>query len=92
MRIDLNQLSLGNVEREDKARKASGKGQGAPAVEDKASFSSDSLNLSSLEAQALASPEVREGKVEALRQAIQNGDYKVEPDKIAQAILQHNRR
>jgi len=91
MRIDLNQVSLGNVGREVNGKKAAGKASGAASPEDKASFSSDNLDLASLEAQALASPSVRQDRVEALRQAIQNGEYKLEPEKIAHAILQNRR-
>jgi len=87
MRIDLNQLSLGNVGRELNAKKSAGKASSSASPEDKASFSSDSLDLPSLEAQVLASPEVRQEKVDALRAGIQNGQYKAEPDKIAQAIV-----
>jgi len=90
MRIDLNQLSLGNVGREVNGKKITGKQSGPVSPEDKASFSSDALDLPSLEAQALSSPGIRQDKVEALRQAIQRGEYKVEPDKIAHAILQQN--
>jgi len=92
MRIDLNQLSLGNVGNEVNGKKVAGKHSGSTSPEDKASFSSDSLDIPSLEAQVLASPDIRQDKVEALRQAIQNGEYSVEPDKIAQAILQQNKR
>jgi flagellar biosynthesis anti-sigma factor FlgM len=35
-------------------------------------------------------PQIRQDKVEALRQSIQNGEYRVEPEKIAQAILNRN--
>ena len=31
-------------------------------------------------------------KVEALRQAVQNGEYKLEADKTARAILEQNKR
>jgi negative regulator of flagellin synthesis FlgM len=92
MRIDLNNLSLNGVEREDKARKAGGKAPSAPSVEDKASLSVDTLSVSSLAAKAMAAPEVRQDKVEALRQAIQSGDYKVEPEKIARTILEQSKR
>lgn len=92
MRIDLNNISLNGVERDDKAKKAGSKAPSAPSVEDKTSLSADSLSVSSLETQAMAAPPVRQDKVEALRQSIQNGDYKVEPDKIARAILEHNQR
>jgi negative regulator of flagellin synthesis FlgM len=89
MRIDLTNISFHGVEREDKTRKAGSK---APStnVEDKASLSVDSLSVSALEAQAMNAPEIRQDKVEALRQSIQNGEYKVEPEKIARAILEHN--
>jgi len=91
MRIDLNGISLNGMEREDKTKKAGAKSPGASHVEDKASLSTDTLSLSSLEAKVQASPEVRQDKVEALRQAIQNGEYEVDPQKIAHAILEHNK-
>lgn len=40
-----------------------------------------------LAAKALESPETRQDKIEALRQAVQNGIYKIEPDKIAEAMI-----
>ncbi len=92
MRIDLNNILLNQVEREAQTRKAGSKAPSAPNVEDKTSLSSDALSTSSLEAQAMAAPAVRQDKVEALRQAVQNGEYKLEPDKIARAILQQNKR
>jgi len=88
MRIDLSNISLNGVQPDDKTRKAGSKAPSTPNVEDKASLSVDTLSLSSLTAQALAAPPVRQDKVEALRQSIQNGEYKVEPDKIARAILE----
>ncbi len=39
MRIDLNNISLNGVEREDKTRKAGSKAPSAPSVEDKTSLS-----------------------------------------------------
>jgi negative regulator of flagellin synthesis FlgM len=92
MRIDLNNISLPGLEREDKTRKAGSKAPSAPSVEDKTSLSVDTLSISSLEAQAMTSPQIRQDKVDALRQSIQNGDYRVEPEKIARAILDHNQR
>ncbi len=97
MRIDLNRISLeqisqSKIEREDQARKASGKGPAAPNVEDKASLSVDALSVSSLAAQALSAPSVRQDKVDALRQAVQSGEYKPDAEKTAQAILEQNKR
>jgi flagellar biosynthesis anti-sigma factor FlgM len=90
MRIDLTNISFQGVEPEQRARKAGSKAPSTPNVEDKASLSVDTLSVSSLEAQALSAPQIRHDKVEALRQSIQNGEYKVEPEKIAQAILDRN--
>ena len=95
MRIDLNSVSLNNIEREEKPKKAAGK-QSAGAniganIEDKATLSSGSLDTSPLEAQVLASPEVRQAKVEALRQQVQNGEYKVDADAVAKSILKYNK-
>ena len=85
-------ISFQGLEPENKTRKAGSKAPSTPNVEDKASLSVDTLSVSSLEAQALSAPQIRQDKVDALRQSIQNGDYKVEAEKIAQAILNHNQR
>jgi flagellar biosynthesis anti-sigma factor FlgM len=86
MRIDLNHISLPDLAGDEKTRKAGPKSVGA-SIEDTTSLSADSRSISSLQARALATPELRQDKIEALRQSIQNGDYKLEPDQIAQAIL-----
>ncbi len=91
MRIDLNSISLNNIEREDKSKKAAAKQSGTPNIEDKATLSSEALDISSLKAQVMATPEVRQDKVEALRQQVQSGQYKVDADEIAKSILKYNK-
>ena len=54
---------------------------------DRTTLSSDSLAVSSLTSQALAAGAGRSDRVETLRQAVNSGDYRLEPDVIAQAIL-----
>ncbi len=62
-----------------------------PAIgEDTATLSSDRFSPQSLTAKALESSEVRQDKVEALRQAVQNGDYKIDPAKIAEAMIRQS--
>jgi anti-sigma28 factor (negative regulator of flagellin synthesis) len=39
-----------------------------------------------LATQALSSPEVRQGTVDALRESVSSGQYQVDPNKIAVAI------
>jgi len=90
MRIDLNHISLQDLTREEKTRRAGLKSPSSPSVEDTTSLSADTQSLSSLQTQAMATPAIRQDKVEALRQAIQQGEYKLEPDQIAHAILNQN--
>ena len=40
----------------------------------------------------MAAPGVRQDRVEALRQQVQNREYNLDANKIAQAILQQNKR
>ena len=56
------------------------------AAQDTTSFHSDSNSVLSLATQALSSPEVRQGTVDALRESVSSGQYQVDPNKIAVAI------
>lgn len=55
-----------------------------------ASSSFDHVNVGALASLAMASSDVRLDKVDALRQAIRDGQYKVEPDKVAEAMLRES--
>ena len=55
-------------------------------VQDRTSFQSDSNSVLALTSQALSSPEVRQGTVDALRQSVNSGQYQVDAAKIAAAI------
>ena len=57
---------------------------------DRTSFRSDSNSVASLVSQALATPAVRQDRVDALRLAISAGDYKIDAEKIASAIIARN--
>ena len=57
------------------------------AGEDHATLTSDSTSVGSLTTAALKSPEVRQDKVDNLRTAVDGGQYKVDPGKIAASIL-----
>ncbi len=50
-------------------------------------LSQDRVTLSALASQALGLPEVRQGAVASLRQSIHNGQYKLDPSSIADAML-----
>lgn len=58
-----------------------------PLGEDQTTLSGDHANVTALTAKALAFSEIRQDKIEALRQSIQNGDYRIEPLQIAAALI-----
>jgi flagellar biosynthesis anti-sigma factor FlgM len=53
---------------------------------DQTRFSFDHIRVQSLEAQVLAQPEIRQAKVQALQQAIGNGEYSVSAGQVADAM------
>jgi flagellar biosynthesis anti-sigma factor FlgM len=50
-------------------------------------FASDSASLSAPSTELGAFPTVRQERVQALRQKVQSGNYKVDAGKVAQSIL-----
>jgi flagellar biosynthesis anti-sigma factor FlgM len=65
---------------------SSGQASTQGAAKDWTSFYSDSNSVQSLTGQALSSPEVRQGTVDALRESVNSGQYQLNPSKIAAAI------
>jgi flagellar biosynthesis anti-sigma factor FlgM len=55
--------------------------------QDRASFSSDAQHLSTLSTALSNVPDVRQSRVDALRQAVQGGTYNPSNTDIAQALL-----
>jgi negative regulator of flagellin synthesis FlgM len=60
------------------------------STEDAATVSVVSARVNSLVAQANNAPEIREDKVESLRQAIASGQYSVDPAQIAEAMIRES--
>jgi len=89
MRIDLNSNAANQIASEQSPKQVSGakREHDAGHVESTATLSTDSVSISSLTAQAMQTPEVRQDKVDALRQAISTGNYKLDPLQIAGSIL-----
>jgi len=59
---------------------------GSSSRPDQTGFSFDQTQVQSLAAQVLAQPEIRQAKVQALQQAIGNGEYSVPPSHVADAL------
>ncbi len=92
MRIDPNVPvpNSGQSERTSEAKSAganqsvgqAGGGQGGSAP-----VASDSASISQLATQLGNFPAVRQGRVQALRQAVQSGSYRADAGKVAQSML-----
>jgi negative regulator of flagellin synthesis FlgM len=65
---------------------SSARSQGV-SEDDRTTLTSDTASLASLVSTALSSPEVRQGRVDNLRQAISNGEYQVDPASVAAAMV-----
>lgn len=89
MKIDLQSAAANLLPANWNTQQVSKSGQtnASNASEDRVTLNSTQATVSTMTAQAMNSPEVRQDKVDALRQAVSNGSYKVDPHKIAGAIL-----
>lgn len=103
MRVDLN-AGPQSLPENDRAASASGSSSasassGAGGVangvssgvtnEDQAELSGAHVQVQALAAQAAQLPEVRQERVQSLRQAIQSGGYHSTPEQIAGAVFEH---
>jgi negative regulator of flagellin synthesis FlgM len=90
MRIDLFNSAASELSSERTSQKATADNaakSGQPQGEDRATLTSDSASVGSLVSTALSSPEVRQDKVDSLKQAISSGQYGLNPGKIAKSII-----
>jgi flagellar biosynthesis anti-sigma factor FlgM len=90
MRIDNFNSSPNELSSELSSQSVS-KQTGAQATptgtEDRATLTSDSTSLNSLLSTAMSTPEVRQGTVDSLREAVNNGKYELDPNKIAASMV-----
>jgi len=90
MRIDLFNSAASQISNEQSSQQVSAQNaakSGQSDVQDRATLTSDTTSIGSLVNTALKSPEVRQDKVDSLRQAISSGQYELDPNKIAASIL-----
>jgi flagellar biosynthesis anti-sigma factor FlgM len=95
MRIGLNPADPQQSITADQTKKASTAATNQAAtnqselspVGDESVFSQDTVTLSSLATQALATPEIRQTQVDSLRQSVSSGEYQLDPNGIAAAML-----
>jgi negative regulator of flagellin synthesis FlgM len=90
MRIDLSNTTASQLSSELNAKPVTAQNatqSGGVNGEDHATLTSDSTSVGSLVSTALSSPEVRQGKVDSLRQAISSGQYAIDPPSIAASMV-----
>jgi flagellar biosynthesis anti-sigma factor FlgM len=90
MRVDLSQVTSGQMSVEQNAKKVSEQ----PLRADDLSASTDSTTLTSgsgsvgaLVSKAMGSPEIRQDLVDQLKQAVNSGQYKLDPGAIASSMI-----
>jgi len=90
MRIDLTQASMSQIANEPGPKQVN---TGNVAASDSASggdrttLTSAQQSLSELVSTAMSSPEIRQDRVDSLKQAISEGSYALDPEKIAASMI-----
>lgn len=87
MRIGSNIPDLQGVSTERAENSSSASKTRGPFAEESESFPEDTVSISTLTAKALQMPEVRQGKVDDLRQRVLSGQYELDPSTIAEAMV-----
>jgi negative regulator of flagellin synthesis FlgM len=90
MRIDVYNSTASHISGEPSTKRVSPESLQAPESDgsgDRTTLTSGSGSVNSLVSEAMHSPEVRQDKVQSLQQAISSGQYKLDPDKIAGAMI-----
>jgi flagellar biosynthesis anti-sigma factor FlgM len=90
MRIDLFNSAATELSSEQASQKVTAENaakSGFSQAEDRATLTSDSASVGSLVSTALNSSEVRQDKVDRLKEAVNSGQYDLNPGKIAASII-----
>lgn len=90
MRIDLSNSAAGELTSEQASQKAGAGNAATPGLshgEDHATLTSDSASVGSLVSTAMSSPGIRQDKVDSLKQAVNSGQYDLNPGAIAASMI-----
>jgi len=90
MRIDLNQAAASQIANE--ATPAQVNAENSPVSDlcnpgDRTTLTSTRQPLNELVSTAMSSPEIRQDRVDSLKQSIDNGTYELDPAKIASSMI-----
>ena len=90
MRIDPFNSTASQVSNEPASQQVAAQNAALSSSEgagDRTTLTSDSASLSSLVGKALSSPEVRQDRVDSLKQSVSSGNYNLDPGKIASSMI-----
>jgi len=90
MRIDLNQAAASQIASETSPKQVNAENVAASdpgAADDRTTLTSTQQSLSALVSTAMSSPEIRQDRVDSLKQAIDNRTYELDPGKIASSMI-----
>lgn len=89
MKIDAGGVSASSVQPEWSSKQSGGVAAAATANAggDRTTLSTGGPTVASLVTQAMSAPDVRQERVQALRDAISSGTYQVDPQKLAAAMM-----
>ncbi len=90
MRVDLNQVAASQIASESSPKPVDAENTAASGLaggEDRTTLTSTQQSLNALVSTAMSSPEIRQDRVDSLKQAISNGTYELDPQKIASSMI-----
>ncbi|WP_213803590.1 flagellar biosynthesis anti-sigma factor FlgM [Granulicella sp. dw_53] len=88
MKIQLNDVASVQAVTERSSKQISSDVVATPrTTTDRATLNADSASVQALVTQALKTPDTQQGKVDAIRQALDAGQYQIDPEKVADAII-----
>ena len=89
MRIDLNQAAS-QIANESNSKPVDAESVAASDLansDDRTTLTSTQQSLNALVSTAMSSPEVRQDRVDSLKQAISDGTYELDPEQIASSMI-----
>jgi negative regulator of flagellin synthesis FlgM len=90
MRIDLNQAAASQIANEATPTQVNAENSPASGLGeagDRTTLTSTRQPLNELVHAAMSSPEIRQDRVDSLKQSIDNGTYELDPAKIASSMI-----
>lgn len=90
MRIDLNQATASQIASEPSPKQVNAENVAASDIAsagDRTTLTSTQQSLNELVSTAMSSPEIRQDRVDSLKQSISDGSYELDPEKIAASMI-----